>query len=88
MPWVEFCGGPYEGTMTEIAESSGDIVVYGPRTNLPDGRHRVGPARGQYIRRGRVLDDLDVTRMEWTDYVPDDRKGMEGLIVGRRKDAQ
>jgi hypothetical protein len=58
-------------------------VVYRPREELPDGRHRVGPARGIYRREGPVIEGLDLIRMQWHEGVPDDLRPLEGRILGR-----
>jgi hypothetical protein len=84
--WVEFHGGPYDGTMAEMADPFDGLVVYAPREELPDGRHRVGPARGRYVRGGKAVEDLDVIRMDWSHDVPEDLRLMEGRAVGRRNE--
>lgn len=83
MTWVAFYGGPYDGTMVEMAEPFEGMVVYSPREDLPDGRHRVGSARGRYVRGGPAIEGLEVTRMDWTNHVPDDLRTREGQIEGR-----
>lgn len=88
MTWVEYHGGPYDSAMEDRPEPFDAVVVYSPREELPDGRHRVGPARGAYYRRGPTVEGLEVIRMEWREGVPDDMRLMEGRVVGRPRPAE
>jgi len=83
--WVEFHGGPYDGTMTEIAEPFDGMLVYEPRERQPDGTYRVGKVRGRYARGGIAVEGLEVVRMDWSHRVPDDLKGMEDRRVSPPK---
>ncbi len=83
MTMVEYHGGPWDAAMEDRPEPFDIVVVYRPRERLPDGRHRVGLARGFYQRHGPVpVAGLeDVVRMEWHEGTPDDLRVMEGRVV-------
>jgi hypothetical protein len=84
MTWVEYHGGPWDSAMEDKPEPFSFVVVYRPREELPDGRYRIGLARGIYRREGPVMEGLDVIRMQWHEGVPEDLRIMEGRVVGPR----
>jgi hypothetical protein len=58
--------------------------VFSPLVELPDGRHRVGPARGIYQREEPPATGDQSERMQWHEgNVSDELRLMEGRIVGR-----
>jgi hypothetical protein len=69
--WVEFYGGPYDGTMVEMPkayapdDTTTGLIVSASREKQPDGSTVYGPPSGVYVPAGWAVDDLAVIRMDW-----------------------
>ena len=75
--WVEFIGGPYDGTMIEIGDASwmergGGFVVFAKGERLPDGMFRRGGGQGHYVVAGLVDEELRIVRMQWRHDPPEE----------------
>jgi hypothetical protein len=75
--WMEFLGGPYDGTMVSIAISNEmqdhRVEVYAPFEQwkvLPSGR-RWPLIEGHYLPVGMADEELRIVRMEWRQGKPD-----------------
>lgn len=77
--WVEFVGGPYDGTMTEVfseyaPEAGGGMIIYEKGTPRRGGVLDRGRALGHYVVEGWQDEDLKIIRMRWDHRVPDELK--------------
>ena len=75
--WVEFVGGPYDGTMAQFRNASwmdrgGGFLVDARGERLPDGTYRRGGGQGHYIVAGLVDEDLGIVRMQWRHDPPEE----------------
>jgi hypothetical protein len=69
--WVEFYGGPWDGTMVE--EKEVPLPFLGKINVLPKGDGSAGPL-GEYRPVGWADEELKIVRLEWHKFTPRGKK--------------